>query len=118
LNHHRGLWRRFLRELESKQWFERPEEPAKSPKEEPLMVALRDLPPAQREVIVLKIWHRHTFEEIADLLEESPNTVAGRYRYGLQKLRKHLTSLDYEGLETDRESIAFVETPATLTTGG
>jgi DNA-directed RNA polymerase specialized sigma24 family protein len=44
----------------------------------------------QREVIVLKIWHEHTFEEIGDLLGISPNTAAGRYRYGLQKLKSCL----------------------------
>ena len=43
----------------------------------------------QREVIVLKIWHRCTFEEIGGLLEISPNTAAGRYRYGLQKIKSN-----------------------------
>lgn len=51
------------------------------------MRCLATLPPDQREVIVLKIWHQHTFEEIGDLMDISPNTVAGRYRYGLQKLK-------------------------------
>ena len=51
------------------------------------MRCLQKLPPDQREVIVLKIWHEHTFEEIGALLELSPNTVAGRYRYGMEKLR-------------------------------
>jgi hypothetical protein len=48
----------------------------------------------QREVIVLKIWHEHTFEEIGELLGLSPNTAAGRYRYGLQKLRACLRETD------------------------
>jgi DNA-directed RNA polymerase specialized sigma24 family protein len=41
-------------------------------------------------VIVLKIWHQHTFEEIGTLIGVSPHTAAGRYRYGLEKLRLHM----------------------------
>ncbi len=51
------------------------------------MNALAALPREQREVIVLKIWNGLTFEAIGRLFEVSPNTVAGRYRYGLNKLR-------------------------------
>ena len=47
-------------------------------------------------MIVLKIWSRYTFEEIGGLLELSPNTDAGRYRYGLEKLRASLKGKDYE----------------------
>jgi RNA polymerase sigma-70 factor (ECF subfamily) len=38
-----------------------------------------------------------TFEEIAAVLEISPNTAASRYRYGLDKLREQLR-LIYEEL--------------------
>ena len=51
------------------------------------MAALAALPREQREVIVLKLWNGLTFEAIARLFDLSPNTVAGRYRYGLSKLR-------------------------------
>lgn len=85
LNYRRSLWRRVAREFESSRWFER--EADESPREHAAMRCLATLPPEQREVIVLKLWHGHTFEEIATLLELSPNTAAGRYRYGLQKLR-------------------------------
>jgi len=51
---------------------------------------LAELPMDQREVIVLKIWNRYTFEEIGGLLDISPNTAAGRYRYGLQKIKTHM----------------------------
>ena len=51
------------------------------------MNALAALPREQREVIVLKIWNGLTFEAIGRLFDVSPNTVAGRYRYGLNKLR-------------------------------
>jgi RNA polymerase sigma-70 factor, ECF subfamily len=53
--------------------------------------ALRELPPEQREVIHLKMFEGLTFQEIADVTNESINTIASRYRYGLEKLRAHLT---------------------------
>ena len=52
--------------------------------------AVRRLPPKQAEVVVLKVWENLTFAEIADVLDESPNTVASRYRYALQKLSETL----------------------------
>ena len=88
LNYKRTLWRRLTRELESQRWFEKSS--GEDPAEAAAMAALADLPADQREVIVLKIWNRLTFEEIGGLLEISPNTAAGRYRYGLQKIKKHL----------------------------
>ncbi len=104
LNHRRGLWRRRARELESSRWFERGE--AESPAERAAMRCLAELPADQREVIVLKVWHEHTFEEIGQLLDLSPNTVAGRYRYGLQKLRHCLKGEVYERTDTLGESFA------------
>jgi len=94
LNYKRSLWRRLTRELESKSWFEPSEQGG--PGLEAALRSLRELPSEQREVIVLKIWHRHTFEEIGEILEISPNTAAGRYRYGLQKLRASVALNDYE----------------------
>ena len=76
LNYRRGLWRRLRRELESIQWFERPDAP--DAREAQAMGRLQQLPAEQREVIVLKIWHRHTFDQIGRLLDISPNTAAGR----------------------------------------
>ena len=105
LNYRRGLFRRLVRELESQRWFET--EPRDS-REDLAMRRLEDLPPEQREVIVLKIWHECTFEETAALLGISPNTAAARYRYGLQKLRSCLTGETYE---LDRTS---GETPTNL----
>src|SRR5262245_45679204 len=94
LNYRRGLWRRLSRELESSRWFEPSE--GESPREREAMRCLAQLPPEQREVIVLKIWHGCTFEEIGELLELSPNTAAGRYRYGLQKIKACLREENYE----------------------
>lgn len=85
LNHRRSLWRRWRREFESLGWFE--QDGGESPAERAAVAGLGQLPGAQREVIVLKLWHSLTFEEIGGILGVSPNTAAGRYRYGLQKLR-------------------------------
>ena len=102
LNHRRGFLRRMARELESKRWFEN--QSAESPHERAAMQCLQTLPAEQREVIVLKIWHEHTFEEIAELLQLSPNTVAGRYRYGMDKMRKCLNGGEREGVGRERET--------------
>lgn len=107
LNYRRSLWRRLRREVESHRWFERGE--GHSPQEQAAMRCLARLPQEQREVIVLKIWHERTFEEIGELLDLSPNTVAGRYRYGMQKMRTCLTGADYEELERAGESFEIVE---------
>ena len=53
--------------------------------------ALRELPPEQREVVHLKMFEGMTFQEVADVTDESINTIASRYRYAIDKLRAHLT---------------------------
>ena len=63
---------------------------------ETLQQALRRLPEQQREVLVLRIWGELTFAEIATLFKESINTVASRYRYALEALRRNLQPLNYE----------------------
>lgn len=107
INYRRSLWRRLAREWESLRWFERSD--GETPQEQAAMRCLQSLPQEQREVIVLKVWHRYTFETIAQLLELSPNTVAGRYRYGLQKIRSFLETTDYERVESNREPVALLE---------
>jgi RNA polymerase sigma-70 factor (ECF subfamily) len=52
--------------------------------------ALAALPPEQAEVIHLKVYERMTFARIGQLLGCSANTVASRYRYACEKLRKIL----------------------------
>lgn len=54
--------------------------------------SLKKLPPKFSETIVMKIWGEHTFAEIGEILGVSLNTVASRYRYGLEHLRKALDS--------------------------
>lgn len=53
-------------------------------------IAMRELPAAQSEVVVLKIWECLTFEQIGDVLGISPSTAASRYRYALEKLSRQL----------------------------
>lgn len=112
LNYKRSLWRRLTRELESHRWFEKTDE--ESPAERAAMERLAELPPEQREVIVLKIWNHCTFDEIGALLDISPNTAAGRYRYGLQKLKLKLEGVSYErdgSLGTTGDTITFLASP-------
>jgi len=111
-NYRRSLWRRLTRELEAHRWFDKG--PAESPTERAAMNCLAQLPVEQREVIVLKIWHRYTFEEIGEVLEISPNTAAGRYRYGLQKIKFCLERTTYERDELVGDPIKFLGTAPSL----
>ena len=107
LNYRRSAWRRLTRELESLRWFE-----ADSHQSEAEMKAMRELtalPTEQREVIVLKIWNELTFEAIGQLLDISPNTVAGRYRYGLNKLKTSMKGKEYERIGFIGEAATFVD---------
>jgi RNA polymerase sigma-70 factor, ECF subfamily len=110
LNYRRTLWRRLSREWESVRWFER--EAYEDNGEAEAMRRLAELPPAQREVIVLKIWHDLTFEAIGNLLDVSPNTAAGRYRYGLNKLKTCMKGADYGRDEPVGTPIAIMDAPS------
>ena len=57
-----------------------------------LSSALAELPHEQREVIGLHIYAQMRFRAIAKSLGISVNTVKGRYRYGIKKLRLVLDS--------------------------
>ena len=52
--------------------------------------ALQDLPEEQRETVFLRIWSGMSLAEIAEATATPLNTVASRYRYGLEKLRERL----------------------------
>jgi RNA polymerase sigma-70 factor (ECF subfamily) len=112
VNFRRTLWRRVARELESKRWFEF--SPDSDDNELAAMRSLEQLPAEQREVIVLKIWHGFTFEEIGEILEVSPNTVAGRYRYGINKLKVCLKGIEYERSGYLGEAITVLEPTPSL----
>ena len=106
LNTKRSLWRRLTRELESARWFDK--QPDESRAERAAMQCLAALPSDQREVIVLKIWNQLTFDEIGKALDISPNTAAGRYRYGLQKIKSQMEGENYERDGFTGEATAFV----------
>jgi RNA polymerase sigma-70 factor (ECF subfamily) len=53
--------------------------------------ALTQLPPEQREIVVMKIWGGLTFAQMATALRISPNTAASRYRYALEHLEANLS---------------------------
>jgi RNA polymerase sigma-70 factor (ECF subfamily) len=55
-----------------------------------LNCAIAQLPNEQREVIALRLKGEMTFSQIAKLHNVSVNTIQGRYRYGLNKLRSVL----------------------------
>jgi RNA polymerase sigma-70 factor (ECF subfamily) len=55
-----------------------------------LITAVATLPPAQREVLSLKIDGGLTFAEIAAVIGTSINTAASRYRYAIENIRATL----------------------------
>ena len=59
--------------------------------------AVAELPPDQREVIVLKEYQDLTFAEIADVLELPLSTVKTRLYRGLVQLRERL---EHEGIRS------------------
>ena len=52
--------------------------------------AVAELPEEQREVVLLRLKANLKFRDIARLQQTSVNTVLGRYRYGLDRLRSLL----------------------------
>ena len=58
---------------------------------EAVEAALAILPREQAEIVLMKVWGRLTFPQIAQALDINLNTAASRYRYGLEALRKQLT---------------------------
>jgi len=63
-----------------------------SEKLELLSNAMAQIPYEQREVIGLYMQGGMTFRQIAKVQNASINTIQGRYRYGLNKLRSILNS--------------------------
>lgn len=63
--------------------------------------ALEELPSEQKEVLVLKNFSQLTFQEIAQITETSPDTVASRYRYGLQKLSQKFQKPSFNPVEVE-----------------
>ncbi|MGV3662091.1 MAG: RNA polymerase sigma factor [Prosthecobacter sp.] len=59
-----------------------------------LTTTLAELPEDQRSVIHLHMWEELSFREIGELLGAPTQTIASRYRYGLEKLRAALLKLE------------------------
>ncbi len=76
-------------------WFE--SESADDESRTYLEQGLKSLPEKFATVIMLKIWGELTFAEIGKKLDISQNTVASRYRYGLEALKKYLMSAKQKG---------------------
>ena len=57
-----------------------------------LTKALDQISYEQRKVLLLRLYSGLKFRAIAELEDESINTIQGRYRYGLNKLRSLLNS--------------------------
>ncbi|HLK60974.1 MAG TPA: RNA polymerase sigma factor, partial [Chthonomonadaceae bacterium] len=66
---------------------ERPAPPVDTTQAGEMQRLLLRLPLEQREVIAMKVYEEMTFAEIATIVKASPNTVASRYRYGIERLR-------------------------------
>ncbi len=55
-----------------------------------LLVALRNLPRRQREVLVLRFWEDRSVTETADLLGMSAGSVKTHTHRGLEAIRRHV----------------------------
>jgi RNA polymerase sigma-70 factor (ECF subfamily) len=62
-----------------------------------LEAGLKELPTKFSEVIIMKIWGQKTFAEISETLAVSQNTIASRYRYGLEILKRKLIESKSKG---------------------
>ncbi|HEY7378367.1 MAG TPA: sigma-70 family RNA polymerase sigma factor [Steroidobacteraceae bacterium] len=91
MNQRRNQSREVALDENGASWLEAP--PSLAETGLAIEAALGRLPEEQREVIVLKVWGRLSFEEIAEAVGAPANTAASRYRYGLSKLRELLKPL-------------------------
>lgn len=57
---------------------------------ERLKALIQELPPSQKEVLVMRHYMEMSFQEIADATKVSINTALGRMRYALINLRKKM----------------------------
>jgi len=58
--------------------------------------SIHRLPPAQKEVILLKIYNQLTFAEIAHIVNVSENTVKSRCYYALTSIRNYLKNWKFQ----------------------
>jgi len=69
---------------------------------EMLSRAMAELPFEQREIVMLHLHGRMTFQAIAKAMQISTNTAKSRYRYGMDKLR---VTLNGEVTECNQQTI-------------
>ena len=60
-----------------------------------LKLALKEIPPEQREVLIMKEYEGLKFKEIAEILDAPESTVKSRMYYGLTGLK---TALSRQGI--------------------
>ncbi|MBV35230.1 MAG: RNA polymerase subunit sigma-24 [Rickettsiales bacterium] len=58
--------------------------------------ALENLPALQRDVVVMKLETGMTVNEIAEVVQEKPEAIKSRLRYGMEKLKHYLSDLETE----------------------
>ncbi|RDX37841.1 sigma-70 family RNA polymerase sigma factor [Kangiella sp. HD9-110m-PIT-SAG07] len=59
-------------------------------------MAIEKLPTLQREVVVMKFETGMTVNDIAEIVQEKPEAVKSRLRYGMDKLKNYLRDLETE----------------------
>ncbi|MFK7863633.1 MAG: RNA polymerase sigma factor [Pseudohongiellaceae bacterium] len=58
-----------------------------------VMTCLGELDENPRQVIVMKLFADFTFDDIAKIMDSSPNTVASWYRRGLRKMKEQMNEI-------------------------
>ncbi|GHN00152.1 RNA polymerase subunit sigma-24 [Cytophagales bacterium WSM2-2] len=64
-----------------------------------LRALIKELPPEQKEVLIMRNYLQMSFQEIADHTGVSINTALGRMRYALINLRKKLVTTNYNAYD-------------------
>src|SRR5262249_16382456 len=72
-------------------FFSMPDSAEQREQEKLIANALAQLPAAQREVVVMKLWGGLQFDQIGQAVGININTAASRYRYAIAKLRTLLS---------------------------
>lgn len=75
-------------------WFLSAEDASADETRRLLTAALAALPEDQRSVIHLHVWEGLPFRAIGEMFGAPTQTIASRYRYGLEKLRAALVKLE------------------------
>ena len=60
------------------------------------LAAIEQLPALQREVVVMKLETGMTVNDIAEIVQQKPEAVKSRLRYGMEKLKHRLRDLEQE----------------------